>query len=50
MGCNCGGKRAGLKYQATYADGSKSEKVDTIAQVQTLVKGKAGASFKAVKA
>lgn len=48
MGCNCG-KRAGIKYQVTYADGS-SKRVDTVAAAQSLVRGKAGATFKAVAA
>lgn len=49
MGCNCGGKRAGMKYQVNYSDGS-TEKVDTIPEAQKLVRGKAGATFRAVAA
>lgn len=48
MGCNCG-KRAGVKYLVTYSD-SSSEKVDTIGEAQSKVRGKVGATFRAVAA
>lgn len=48
MGCNCG-KRAGIKYQVKFADGT-TKTVATVGDAQAQVRGKAGASFKAVKA
>lgn len=50
MGCNnCGGKRAGIKYQVTPTDGTPSKQVDTVGEAQTIVR-EHGGTFKAVAA
>lgn len=46
--CNCGGKRAGIKYQVTYPD-KTTEKVATVGEAQSKVRTKGG-TFKAVAA
>lgn len=34
MGCNCGGKKSGVKYEVSFSDGSK-QKYGSIAEAQT---------------
>lgn len=50
MGCNCGGKRAGVKYRIENEDGTYDPELrDTIAQAQAAVSERTGASFRALR-
>jgi hypothetical protein len=49
MGCNCGGKRAGIRYQVSPTDGTPPKKVDTVDEAQKIVR-EHGGTFKAVAA
>lgn len=56
MGCNCGGKRSGLKYQVTMSNGTDLGKYDSVAAAQKAGDDKRAAdpsltyTFKAVPA
>ena len=50
MGCNCGGKKSGVKYEVTFSDGSK-QKYGSLSEAQAA--GSASGqtfTFKAVAA
>jgi hypothetical protein len=48
MGCNCGGKRAGLRYLVQRTDGSYDPELKaTLAQAQAALDGP-GATFRAL--
>jgi hypothetical protein len=50
MGCNCGGKRAGMKYRIQNEDGTYDPKLrDTLAQAQAAVSERTGASYRALR-
>lgn len=52
MGCNCGGKKAGIQYEVNYGNGT-TEKVATAAAARaalTAAGNPPGASFKPISA
>lgn len=50
VGCNCGGKKSGVKYEVSFADGSK-QKYATLSEAQAAGSAtKQPYTFKAVAA